>query len=332
MKLLNICIPTYNRHKDLVELWETFLSKVILNYNEDVNIYIYDNSDDDIAKLNEAFFSKKVIYKKNKINIGFSQNVLRCVTTYDSEFVWCLSDNDFVRYKAFPQIINSLRDDKFDFLQLRYTYQDLTNETKECAIPEIITLKDYLRAKGSMPFTFLSCAIIKNNIINSSIFKEELGNNSFIQIPLFIEKIGIDAKMKLLYSPVIDYNFEYNGRFNIKDLYDSKNQIVNYLNDLYELDLVRVDVEKSVAWYILLHSVNLLKISDYTATRKFVTSKMLTKFSLPVLIFIGTSILPCFLKKNITAFLITRRILKSSIKEWWRKFRLVKNKMVCKKV
>jgi glycosyltransferase involved in cell wall biosynthesis len=67
---LSIFIPTYNRHEELTQLWETFLSRVKIRFTGSIEIIILDNSDEFAAYKNEFFFrNKNISYIKNNCNI-----------------------------------------------------------------------------------------------------------------------------------------------------------------------------------------------------------------------------------------------------------------------
>jgi len=99
---LSIAIPTYNR--------STYIEKVILQFeeqiletNENVNIYISDNSDNDLTSNLILSMQKKfdnIYYSKNSENIGFDRNVLNAVTYANSEYIWIFGDDDEIEKNA----------------------------------------------------------------------------------------------------------------------------------------------------------------------------------------------------------------------------------------
>ena len=329
MNLLNICIPTYNRTKELIYLWNSFLSIVQKNFDREVQIFIYDNSDDDVAKLNYEFFKNRVNYVKNERNLGFSVNVLNCALTDNSEYLWCLSDNDFIQYHYFEEIIQLLKRMDIDCLFLPYTTVDFFDELKFQTIKSYNTLGEFIKIGKELPFVLLSNAIIKNKSFNSIEIEGLFFNNSFIQIPLFIDKVGMDGKIFVFNKSVINYNFEYNGRFNITELFHSKNQVIEYLNEKYDLNIPLIkNWNIQNLKFVLYHSVNLLKIHEYENSRKVVLTNLKNNmFSIKYPFLVLLIFLPKFIRVRYVALTLTKHFLKDSLYTWGVKYNYILKKM-----
>ena len=121
---LGICIPTYNRFKEL----KNCLNSIYLAYtkykNIKLEICISDNSESNGNLKAIKYFRKKF---KNKVNIkyhrffrnkGVSINYLKCISMSKSDFVWTIGDDDLVVPYAFNTINKLLKKKNIDYFFL----------------------------------------------------------------------------------------------------------------------------------------------------------------------------------------------------------------------
>lgn len=97
--LLTVVIPTYNRAQDLEECLSYVIPQV-LPYKNKVHIYISDNASTDNTKdvIKELIteYSDIITYYCQKENLTASPNYNDAVHRVDSEYVYMLSDDDFI--------------------------------------------------------------------------------------------------------------------------------------------------------------------------------------------------------------------------------------------
>ena len=105
MLKLSICIPNYNRSKYLLNCLNSIL--IAKNISKlDFEVCISDNkSDEKILPIIDRFNKKyKIIFKRNKKNIGVAKNIIKSVSMAKGEFVWILGNDDLVLPNTFKTL------------------------------------------------------------------------------------------------------------------------------------------------------------------------------------------------------------------------------------
>jgi len=95
--ILSICIPTYNRPKQLPNcLHSIYLAKK--NSNLDFEVCISDNgSNYDITKIINEYQDKlNIKLNRNEVNLGYQPNLLRVISIAQGEYVWAIGDDDLL--------------------------------------------------------------------------------------------------------------------------------------------------------------------------------------------------------------------------------------------
>jgi len=102
---ISICIPTYNRAKNLVNCLESLvLNKNILSI--DFEVCISDNfSSDNTESIVDSFKKKLPIkYHKSPLNVGRVKNYLNVVNLAKGDFIWLIGDDDLLLENAIFEI------------------------------------------------------------------------------------------------------------------------------------------------------------------------------------------------------------------------------------
>jgi hypothetical protein len=134
---ISVLIPTCNRKKFLKK--QLFLiNEYSANYKKYIEILIGDNSNTknnylsckEVNLLNNNFF-----YIKNKGNIGLKENIINLSKKAKNKYLWILSDDDFVKKKAFEKIFQYLNEkNNVNYLFFNYDQHNikdrLTSEIK----------------------------------------------------------------------------------------------------------------------------------------------------------------------------------------------------------
>lgn len=122
MKLLTICIPTYNRSDHVIAHLELFL-KELSSYQTLVDIKVADDFSeqkhkDRLARYHDenGFFSLEF----NSENLGLIGNINSLCLKSESQYVWFLGDDDVVKPGALSEIVEILISTEVDFLFLNY--------------------------------------------------------------------------------------------------------------------------------------------------------------------------------------------------------------------
>ena len=162
MKLISICIPTYNR---------PFLLKNCLNsiylaqkkYKIDFEICITDNSDLKTNKLIIKKFKSKlpIKYLNNKKNIGSAKNIIKSVSLAESKFAWIIGDDDMILPNSFKILEKNInKNSKVDFFYINSLCMHSNNLSKKkklfdtSQLPK--NLKKFSNYKGVKKLRFLS--------------------------------------------------------------------------------------------------------------------------------------------------------------------------------
>ncbi len=106
MKQLTIAIPTYNRNSTLLANIQILLPQL----TPACKLLIVDNcSDVPVADTLQGILARypQLDYQivRNRINIGANANIMRCMETCDTEWIWMLSDDDKVHTDAIERIL-----------------------------------------------------------------------------------------------------------------------------------------------------------------------------------------------------------------------------------
>lgn len=244
--LLSIAIPTFNRSERIKILHANFLSKVGANFESVVEIIVCDNSDYEQSENNrELLTNSNVSYKKNKINLGFSGNVIRCLQEARGEFVWIISDDDKVDYNAFCQFIEWLKDTDLNcFNAIMLPFYNYNENDGKCLMN---TEKDWGRDRGalieiiretnSIPFVLFSGVIVRNPKENKDTLLQDVMSafegNDYIQVPLFMRIIGRKGNVLFYHEPLQEYQASYNIRFSLMRMVESMEGVISFIADFY---------------------------------------------------------------------------------------------------
>ena len=119
-KLLTIAIPTYNR-ADLLDKQLEWLSQAIKGYESECEILVSDNCSSDhtqeiIQKWQKIINNVTFKSNKNIENLGVMKNIIYCLSSVDTKYVWTIGDDDPVKDQAITYVIDKLK--KYDDLSL----------------------------------------------------------------------------------------------------------------------------------------------------------------------------------------------------------------------
>ena len=99
MKILSICIPTYNRAQKLEKLLNTVLPQVN-EFKDSIEVCISNNGSTDntktVVKQADAKYPGIIRYSENLSNVGFDRNLLKVTDLATGHFVWLFGDDDSI--------------------------------------------------------------------------------------------------------------------------------------------------------------------------------------------------------------------------------------------
>lgn len=113
MKLLTIAIPTYNR-ATLLDSQLSWLAQAVKGFEDEIEIFVSDNcstdNTQDVIKKWKNNLSNFTFYsRKNAENIGLNGNIMNCLTSASTKYVWAIGDDDPIQDRAISYTINKLR-------------------------------------------------------------------------------------------------------------------------------------------------------------------------------------------------------------------------------
>ncbi len=141
-KLLTIAIPTYNRAGKL-DTQLSWLSRAVKGFEKDIEIFVSDNcSTDDTPEVINRWKSRftDVTFNvcRNAENIGVLRNVMNCLQSATTKYVWAIGDDDPIQDRAIEYTINKLREyDDISLLFLNFSGRHY--QTGEPAHPPTIS-------------------------------------------------------------------------------------------------------------------------------------------------------------------------------------------------
>ena len=121
MMKLSICIPTYNRAKELDECLSCIVPQII--GKDSIEIVISDNNSDDNTEQIIQKHMKQAVnlrYSKNSKNLGVDLNTIACIQNARGEYISMFSDDDIALDGAFDSIISTIKKYKPSVIHLNY--------------------------------------------------------------------------------------------------------------------------------------------------------------------------------------------------------------------
>ena len=159
--VLSIGLVTYNGQFLLRQVLENIAKEI---ENKNVELIISDNaSTDNTPVIIKDFTSKRpdTVHVRNADNIGFDANVNQVVNLSKGQFVWLMSDDDFIRTGAVDKVLEIIDQHP----ELSYIFVNYTNQLK------LNVQKDTMCSDGNQFFHDIN---FKNGLISSNIVNRKL--------------------------------------------------------------------------------------------------------------------------------------------------------------
>lgn len=107
--ILTIAVPTYNRHKYLVELLPELIHQAEQGSPGRVEILLVDNaSTDATAELVANHYATKIRYQCNARNIGADRNFVECIRSAQGNYVWLFGDDEVLNPGGVQRVLQAL--------------------------------------------------------------------------------------------------------------------------------------------------------------------------------------------------------------------------------
>jgi glycosyltransferase involved in cell wall biosynthesis len=277
--LLNICIPTYNRSRELSELYRSFLRPVLEAHPGVVQVHVFDNSDDQHAEQNHQIQQVGFHYWRNATNVGFSGNIINCMQAPSAAYTWIISDNDEPLIAEFADLLAAVQRAQtasLDALFLPFRsvmageVQDVRNTAASNQCPDTGMFSDYAKSLQFMPFVLFSAVILKTDSkpiqdITQRIAQSFKGND-YIQIPLYWSVIGSRGSYSFHDRPVMNYQEEFQSRFNFAKLVTAMEEVIDWapLDKRHKTELKCKHLREWCMW-LLKHRAGKLRVTNPVA-------------------------------------------------------------------
>ena len=174
--VLSICIPTYNRGKVLVKN----LNHLISFKSDEIEIVVSDNcSQDDTEGRIKKIRDPRIKYFRNRANLGFDENLLKCCERANGMYFFFLSDEDIIDLATLPWIIEIIKKSN-NFTQILGSVGDLRPAKRKLYYnPGDQLFKSGHNALVKILFEngYLSGVIIRNSVIEIAQAKNFVGIN-----------------------------------------------------------------------------------------------------------------------------------------------------------
>lgn len=154
--LLTIAIPTFDRNDILTQTVAALLPQLA----PEVRLVIRDNASPHpvTQTLSELAGSACVQIVRNPCNIGGSANVLRCLETCETEWLWILGDDDLPDHDAVERVLADVREADASLIGVNYR-SELFDRHLDL---ELRGAEDFLRRMDSLSnVLFLSASVLR---------------------------------------------------------------------------------------------------------------------------------------------------------------------------
>lgn len=235
----SIVVPTFNRKSDLKRAVHCILQQDF----KDFEIIVADNnSTDNIKSMLHDFKSNKIIYFKNKKNIGWIPNFTKGMKIARGKYVMLHGDDDFLVDKSCLRVVHSLLKKnaygfiRLNFLKLSYNKKRIFDYYKK--IFEDLKIGPKQKSEDIVDFltkaelNFISGVMYKNyKNAYKDVFPSELGP-WFLVLHKCVSKSGgyLLSKHYLMTAwsrPSGSFYVLVDGRFKFERYYDEISKLVN---------------------------------------------------------------------------------------------------------
>ncbi|MBK9284930.1 MAG: glycosyltransferase family 2 protein [Sphingobacteriaceae bacterium] len=260
--LLSITIPTWNRSKTLEKSLSILLPQV-LEFKDIIEIIISDNhSSDDTAKVInssiEKYQSINFITYFQKENTGFFGNFKKCKELANGQFVWILSDDDFIQDGVIQEIIQILKIDQAD---LGILYLDNNERQEKGKFIKNRSIKiNSLFKQYHYNLTLASSVIFYNKKDNDNVIYNVFKGSNLIGYALLVDVIRYKKSGTVLTGYLMQCRMASISGYNIFDAFVfDLSKILKYMLEIgYEKDVVS-HINNAVLKHILVKRYFFLK-------------------------------------------------------------------------
>lgn len=209
MKLLSICIPTWNRSEILLENLRILLAHLQPSIIDLIEIIVSDNasSDQTMEKCLELISNTpniEIKYSRNKENIGYDRNCQAAAKIALGKYIWFLSDDDSLTDNALLEIVSALTEHPhtvFGFINYSMLTPGFDEYFPLKFEKNLIVSADELMTRTNLAFSFISSCIFKKSAWDSLNLEKYYGT---YWIQLYAAKeIALEGDNLIIGQPLI---------------------------------------------------------------------------------------------------------------------------------
>lgn len=241
---LSICVPTYNRVGALRALHDSFLSRALNTYGDEIQVIVCDNSDASIAEQNKNMLHPSAKYFWNEKNIKFAGNFLRCIKEAEGTFIWIISDDDIIIWSGFVALLNNVienRNGDLDCLMVPFItktpYGDAVyaNRDVDWGVRSETTAIVLTQSK-ECPFILFSSGVLRLNKSSVAAIEGQHSRNAYIQTLAFLNMLRKESRVRFLCDAVIEYQPGYIGQtIGVAEMAESLYEVRKYIEDKFDV-------------------------------------------------------------------------------------------------
>jgi len=270
---LSICIPTYNRFKDLNETL-FYVTKFSKHQNFVKEIVVLDNNENEKAKKIINKYLKryaKLKYIKNPYNIGGHENFKKCIETAKGDFVWILTDDD-VLFEHSLEIISKNLKKEIDCLIINWDLYD--QNLNELVIENVIKSnkifsdnRNSLLSQFDTKLTYVSSIIFKKTdfflLVDDKLYDKYIPYGLTCLLTAYSIFLKENCKVFFEDTPVIKQRGHNDSflRDNSKNYYNVFSDGINFFHKNflelhYDKKSVNISKKKTFYFYIIKDLIN----------------------------------------------------------------------------
>lgn len=276
---LSICIPTYNRKRNLSELLDALAEINGINSpksEREIEIVVSDNASTDGTKEYMEDLVKKekfqnLRYHRNDENIGPDNNFVMCYKLAKGDYVWLLGDDDMVMGDIISIIMEVTQKYSPGVVYIDITKEKMSDKLDSGMNDRVSVCYDYVDFMFGMDYLLLISAFICKREIIATIDFSEYDQCKEFKYSLAIFKCAFESVTNIL---VAGQNYlKAPTSANIWDRYDAIRETV-LIND------IRFEEEKELYYWfvrkiIYQHKLSTLIISNILWCRKIMPENSL---------------------------------------------------------
>lgn len=169
--LLSVCIPTYNRKKELLEVINTVLSIE----RDDIDVVVTDNcSTDGTGEELKKIKDMRLKYYKNEEPIPPMNNITTAIFNGDGNYIFYCNDRDLIVLPGFLALINLIEREEFAYIQTANKGETTEESGRQGFNSEnVVVYRNGFESLMNLPHTLHPTGMVFNGKIMRKYLKKE---------------------------------------------------------------------------------------------------------------------------------------------------------------